>query len=320
MDSLECILEDARRTARASVFGILGGEPLLYPRLFEIFEKHRDSYFILFTNGTLLDNAVCLNLRELRNVSPLISIEGDPAVSDERRGGKGVFQSAMQALDACSANRLMTGVATSVCRSNFDYVTSADFVFELVQRGAHHLWYYIYRPVGKHPHPELALSSGQIRKLREFLVDIRRTAPITIIDAYWDAKGNPLCPAEQGISHHVNPEGYVEPCPPVQMADTMLDCGDGGCSRVFGSECLDSFRDAAKQAQGGCILMKKPESVSNLLSADKTVDTSGRGRFKEELEAMHSLPCHGDAPGIPERHWFYRLAKKSFFCGFGAYG
>ena len=60
----------------------------------QIFKKHSDCYFQLFTNGTLLTPEVAETLRQCANVTPLISFEGDEQVADVRRGGKDVFQSA----------------------------------------------------------------------------------------------------------------------------------------------------------------------------------------------------------------------------------
>jgi MoaA/NifB/PqqE/SkfB family radical SAM enzyme len=40
---------------------------------------------------TLLDDAVAARMRELGNVTPLISIEGVGEAGDERRGGRDVF-------------------------------------------------------------------------------------------------------------------------------------------------------------------------------------------------------------------------------------
>src|SRR5512141_1565022 len=51
------IIEDSKKYG-SYFYGILGGEPLMYKELFDIFRLHPDCYFQLFTNGTLLtDNA-----------------------------------------------------------------------------------------------------------------------------------------------------------------------------------------------------------------------------------------------------------------------
>ena len=89
-------------------FGILGGEPLLYPGLFDCLAHHRRCYFQIFTNGTLLTAEVARRMRQLGNVTPLISIEGREQVSDLRRGGRQVYRRTIQALDNCRRQRLIT--------------------------------------------------------------------------------------------------------------------------------------------------------------------------------------------------------------------
>ena len=56
-------------------FGIVGGEPLLHPEILDIFADHPHCYFQLFTNGHFLSDDVAPRLRQLRNVTPLLSVE-----------------------------------------------------------------------------------------------------------------------------------------------------------------------------------------------------------------------------------------------------
>ena len=69
-----------------SFFGILGGEPFMHKDLMQIFRDNRDVYFQVFTNGHFITDEVAAELRELGNVTPLISVEGTEIVSDTRRG------------------------------------------------------------------------------------------------------------------------------------------------------------------------------------------------------------------------------------------
>ncbi|MFO8060259.1 MAG: radical SAM protein [Bacillota bacterium] len=62
-----------------------GGEPLLYPHLLELVEKHDDMAFMVFTNGTLLDDAYADELEQLGNFSPIFSLEGPREQTDARR-------------------------------------------------------------------------------------------------------------------------------------------------------------------------------------------------------------------------------------------
>jgi MoaA/NifB/PqqE/SkfB family radical SAM enzyme len=317
-------LENVIRSCEAEgcrFFGLLGGEPLLYPHLLELLERHPDCYFQIFTNGARLTADVACELRRLGNVTPLISIEGRARVSDERRGGRNVFGQALAALEACHDAGLIAGVATSVCQANFAEVVAPEFVTEMIDRGALYLWYYIYRPVGQDPAPELALTAEQIQALRRFLVDIRGRAPIVIVDAYWDHLGRALCPAAVGISHHVSPWGDVEPCPPVQFA--MDNIGDGRdlANRLRRSVFLPRFREFARKATRGCVLLDCPQRLNGFLRECQARDSSGRSSAYAELAAMQKRPGHHQ-PGqeIPEKQWFYRFAKRHWFFGFGAYG
>jgi len=302
-------------------FGILGGEPLLYEGLWDVLGRHGDCYFQVFTNGTLLTDDTARRMRALGNVTPLVSIEGLERTSDERRGGSGVYAGAIEALARCRENRLLTGVATSVCRSNIDELVTRRFVEALIDRGVHYLWYYIYRPVGPNPTPELALSREQILRLRRFMVDARTWAPILIVDAYWDADGRALCPAAQTVSFHVNPWGDIEPCPPIQFAAEAAGNGRDIYTLINDSTFLTDFQRLAAETTPGCILIERPDLLRRFVARPGVRDTSGRGTALDELAAAESRPSqHLPGDEIPERHWMYRFAKRHWYFGFGAYG
>jgi MoaA/NifB/PqqE/SkfB family radical SAM enzyme len=320
LDTIENIIVESKKRG-SYMFGILGGEPLLHQGIFTIMERHPDCYFILFSNGTTITDKVAAELRRLGNVTPLISIEGTETVSDERRGGEGVYGRTLHGLQMCREHHLITGVATSICKSNFDDLVSEDFVNKMVKQRVHYLWYYIYRPTGANPSPELALSKEQIREVRRFIVDIRTKAPIMIVDAYWDHKGRAVCPAAMGISHHISPAGDVEPCPPIQFARDNIGNAVSIYDIITRSELLAEFRALARWTTRGCIILDNPQQLLDFMLRQEAVDTSGRGTGREELERMIAQASH-DMAGeeIPEKHWMYKFAKKHWFFGFGAYG
>jgi len=311
----------ACRSQGSHFFGILGGEPLLHVGLLDVLAKFPTAYFQLFTNGHHLDATVARRLRQLGNVTPLISVEGLEAVADERRGGHDVAAQTLAAIDHCRQEKLLIGVATSVCQSNWDQVVNDTFLQDLVSRGIHYAWYYIYRPVGPQPTPGLCLTKAQIGQLRGFLVEARCRVPIIIVDAYWDADGNALCPAAVGISYHITPAGAIEPCPVIQCSCESATEGIPLVSKIENSDMLRRFREFAAVRTRGCILMEDPAALQRFAQQAQARDSSGRDRFFEELAAMSPRPSHdlGDAR-IPERHRLYRFAKKHWFFGFGAYG
>lgn len=303
------------------LFGILGGEPLLHPKWKSMLAHFPDCYFQLFTNGLLLDDATAQALAELGNVTPLISVEGGPAAAAARRGTSDANPGALRALAACRRAKLVTGVATSVCRSSFDDVVSVEFIRAMADQGAQYLWYYIFRPAGENPATEEALSEAQILQLRTFIVNQRGRHPIVIIDTYWDDRGRALCPAATGISIHINPSGDIEPCPPVQGSDCRAEASTPLAQAVAGSAFLSAFRQEIPACTRGCILLDRPEVLEPLMRKFGAHDTSGR---PDNLASItRRAPCPGHhLPGheIPERQWVYRLAKRNWFFGFGAYG
>ena len=321
LETLDAIVGEWKQRNRSHFFGLLGGEPLLHPQLAALLERHRDCYYQIFTNGTLLDDRMAAEFRRLGNVTPVVSVEGSPSVSDIRRGGDDVWRRAMAAIEACRRQRLFFGVASSLCKNNLDDLLCDAFLEDMIRRGALYAWYYIYRPSGPDPAPELALDADDILRVRRFLVEARRRHPILIVDAYWDADGRALCPAVEGISHHIGPGGDLEPCPPIQFARENLRDGTSLDALFQQSTFLEEFRQLAAANGRGCILLSNPAALRDFMERQKARDTTGRGTGLQELAAMRPRPCH-DLPGqeIPERHWLYRYAKRRWFFGFGTYG
>ena len=54
-------------------FGIVGGEPFMHPRLFDLLTPHPDCYFQIFTNGHFITDERAKQMRQLGNITPLIS-------------------------------------------------------------------------------------------------------------------------------------------------------------------------------------------------------------------------------------------------------
>lgn len=313
------IINDAKRHGN-SFFGILGGEPFMHPQLFDVLEAHPDCYFQIFTNGQLITEEVAARLRRAGNATPLVSIEGTQIVSDERRGRLNVLSKTMAGLENCIKARLITGVATSVCQSNLDDLVQESWVRRLIDMGVHYVWFHTYRVVGPHPSPDLALTPEQVLRVRKFVVQSRARLPIGMVDAYWDDRGQALCPMATGISHHIGPGGDIEPCPIIQFATESIRDRDSLYDTMTNSAFLKDFRETAAGATRGCIVLERPDLVKNLVLKHSARDTTQRQTALAELEALEPRGSqHNPDQEIPEEHWLYRFAKKHWFFGFGAY-
>lgn len=303
-----------------SFFGILGGEPFMHADLLQILENHRDCYFQVFTNGQFITDEVARELRRLGNVTPLVSVEGNEIVSDQRRGHKDVFNRTMEGLQNCLNNKVMTGVCTSLCQTNFDLL-SERWVDRLIEMGVMYCWFHIYRAVGPDSSPELCLTPEQQRQAREFVVEMRAKKPIIIIDAYYDGDGKALCPAATGFTHHIGPWGDIEPCPVIQLAtESIYD--DRSLRDTFNSSAfLRDFRQTAAEHTRGCIILERPDLLQELADRHGARDTTARGNVIAELAAMETRPSqYNPDVEIPEKSWAYRLAKRFWFNDYGTYG
>src|SRR4051812_29370359 len=318
LDELNRIVGDAKAHGNA-YFGILGGEPFMHPQILDLFAAHPDCYFQVFTNGQLITDEIARELARLGNVTPLLSIEGSEIVSDQRRGRPHVLSKTLEGLEVCRRHGLLIGVATSVCQTNIELVSEA-WLRRLISMGVHYAWFHTYRVVGPKPNAELALRPEQVLAVRRFIVKMRARLPIAIVDAYWDDRGEALCPMATGVSHHIGPGGDVEPCPIIQFATDTIRDRESIFDTLTSSPFIKDFRETAAKATRGCIVLERPDLVKQLVEKHGARDTTQRGTALPEVEALQPRNSQHD-PGheIPEENWMYRFAKKHWFFGFGAY-
>jgi MoaA/NifB/PqqE/SkfB family radical SAM enzyme len=305
-------------------FGIVGGEPFMHPHLLEMLGEHPDCYFQVFTNGQFITDERARQLRRLGNVTPLISVEGNEIVSDQRRGRNGVWNKTMEGLQNCLRNRVFTGVCTSLCQTNIDDLLTEAWIDRLIDMGVMYTWFHVYRPMGPDSNPQLCLTPEQQLRARRFVVDMRAKKPIVIIDAYYDGEGQALCPAATGISHHINPWGDIEPCPIVQFTKESVHANAADSrslrDKFLQSEFLHDFRQLAQSTTRGCIVLERPDLLKQLVTQHGAKDATVRGTALAELEALQIRTSQYN-PGseIPEKNWMYRFAKRYWFNDFGVY-
>src|SRR5262249_39511437 len=230
--------------------GIVGGEPFMPTQLSDLLEPYSDCYFQIFTNGQFITDEKAKRLRRLGNVTPLISVEGNETISDQRRGKSGVLNKTLEGIKNSIKNKVFTGVCTSLCKTNFDDLLNEKWVDRLIDMGVMYTWFHIYRPMGPDACPDLCLTPEQQLQARKFVVEMRAKKPIIIIDAYYDGEGQALCPAATGFTHHINPWGDIEPCPIVQFTRESIHSSESDPrslkDKFLKSALLKDFRDLAR--------------------------------------------------------------------------
>src|SRR6056297_298780 len=117
-----------------------GGEPTVYPRLMELVERHPDVGFMMYTNGTLIDDEMADKMLEVGNVSPVISLEGYKESTDKRRG-EGTYDKIMAAMDRLRERGIIFGISLTVTRYNVEELLGDDdFIDFMIEKGAIYGW------------------------------------------------------------------------------------------------------------------------------------------------------------------------------------
>jgi MoaA/NifB/PqqE/SkfB family radical SAM enzyme len=132
---------------------ISGGEPFLYKSegrtLFDIYNKYNDMLFLVYTNGTVINEEAAGRLAEAANVTPAVSVEGFEKETDERRG-PGTFKKILRALECLRKAGVPFGISVTATSKNVDALLTDelyDFYFE--QQGACYIWQFQLMPIGR---------------------------------------------------------------------------------------------------------------------------------------------------------------------------
>src|SRR5262249_542185 len=104
-DAFHKLVREAKRMGNV-FFGVVGGEPCMPQHLLDMLAEHPDCYFQVFTNGQFITDERAKRMRQLGNVTPLVSVEGNEIVSDERRGRGDVYNRTMAGLHNCLNNKV----------------------------------------------------------------------------------------------------------------------------------------------------------------------------------------------------------------------
>ena len=199
-----------------SLITISGGEPFLreradgtISRLAELFPHHG---FLVYTNGTMIDEAIAVRLGKLGNVFPAISVEGFEHQTDARRG-QGTATRNREARDLLSRHGVMTGFSATVTRENAEAIASDDFIHERIVEGDLFGWFFLMQPIGRAPRPELMVTARQRALLRAAIHRWRQADLPVFLGDFWN--DGPLvggCIAGGRSYLHIYANGDISPC------------------------------------------------------------------------------------------------------------
>ncbi len=199
-----------------------GGEPLVRKKdIIKMCEKHSDCIFLSFTNGTLIDEAFADEMLRVGNFVPAISIEGDEAATDGRRGA-GVYQKVIKAMAILKEKKLPFGISCCYTSANTDIIGSDAYIDDMIARGAKFAWFFTYMPVGVDAVPELLATPEQREHMYHQVRHIRATRPIFAMDFWNDGEYVDGCIAGGKFYLHINANGDIEPCAFIHYSDSNI--------------------------------------------------------------------------------------------------
>ena len=201
---------------------VSGGEPTLYPRLFDIFKKHNDMAFMFYTNGSMINEAFAQKLKEAGNAVPCISVEGFKEKTDWRRG-EGAWDRVMLAMDNLKKAGVPFGYSVTETRNNVEEVLSDEFVDYMIGKGAKIAWYFQYIPTGRDPDIKLMLTPDQRMLSYNRIHYIRANKPLFAADFWNDGPYTGGCLAGGRRYLHITADGSIEPCAFIHLAQGNIN-------------------------------------------------------------------------------------------------
>jgi len=294
---------------------ISGGEPFLWSDegkgIIDLAADHPDNFFLVYTNGTLIDEEVVGRLAQVGNITPAISVEGFDAETDFRRG-KGVYGKILEAFQNLRQVGVPFGISITAWRGNAELVLSDEFIdFYFGQQGAIYGWIFQYMPIGRRYSLDMMVTPQQRLWMYEREQELVRERKVFIAD-FWNSgpvSNGCISAGRPGGYFYIDWNGDVMPCVfvPYTTHNIVKVYEEGGdLDTVLGSP----FFEAIRRWQREYGYMKRPDQVGNLVAP--CVIRDNHREFRKALEEGCARPVDADAGKA--------LRDRGYYEGMVAYG
>lgn len=228
---LNLTLDDMRSIVRQGkvlgthVYMFTGGEPLIRKKdILTLCEENRDCVFLAYTNATLVDDKFCEDLVRVGNLALALSIEGTRESNDCRRGD-GAYETTINAMKMLKEHKCLFGISVCYTRLNDEYVTSDEFIDEMISLGSHFGFYFNYMPVGSGADKDLIPTPAQRKYMYSWMHRTRNGKtgkPMFVFDFQDDGEYVGGCIAGGRNYFHINSKGDMEPCVFIHYSDANI--------------------------------------------------------------------------------------------------
>lgn len=272
----------------AYLYMMTGGEPMVRKNdIFKLAEKHSDCFFGLYSNSTMIDEEVCKKVRDLGNITFMLSIEGTPDTNDARRGS-GHYEKVLKAMDLLKKYGIVFGTSICYTSQNIEAVTDEKFIRFIADKGARFGFFFHYMPVGKNAVPSLMPTPQQrkeiIERIRYFRSD-KCDIGFFPMDFQNDGEYVGGCIAGGRNYFHINANGDAEPCVFIHFSDTNIH--DNSILEMLQSPLFKKYHEGQpfnRNQLRPCPMLENPDLLREMVD-----ETGAHGTNAESEETADEL-------------------------------
>jgi MoaA/NifB/PqqE/SkfB family radical SAM enzyme len=275
-------------------FVIAGGEPFMLPGMTSLFRQFSDRLFLVFTNGTAIEDGDFQALKRCRNTAVVVSVEGDRELNDERRGS-GVYQRALQTLDRLKAAGVLTGLSVTISPANIDYWSQEQNIDVLLARSGPLAFFIEQIPTGESA-GSAAIPAEQRARLRATVLRVRNraTGAAYLIQSPDDEEFFGGCVSAGRGFAHVTPTGDVTACPFSALATHNVSTAT--VSQAFASSFFAMIRDNGPMLETHDHPCSLFANAGKLESMAKSLGAYRSARLSQQSSALRPRPCPEACP------------------------
>ncbi len=204
---------------------LTGGEPLIRKKdIITLAEENPHCTFLIYTNATLIDEALCRDIKRCGNITLALSIEGDECSNDDRRGA-GAYKTTLQAMELLKKEKLLFGISVCYTSKNITQVTSDEFLDKMVNMGVKYAFYFNFMPLGEGTDKALIPTPVQRKYMYFWMKKVRNSKtgkPMFFMDFQDDGEYVGGCIAGGRNYFHINSKGDIEPCVFIHYSDSNI--------------------------------------------------------------------------------------------------
>jgi len=246
---------------------ISGGEPLLYKSqgktIIDLAKNHPDNYFLMYTNGTLIDDEMAKKIAEVGNITPAISIEGFEKETNERRG-RGIYQRILKAMENLRNAGVPFGISFTATKNNAHLIMSDEFIdYWFNKQGALYGWIFQLMPIGRASFDLMVTPEQRLEMFRrtQHLIKDRK---IFIAD-FWNCgsvSNGCISAGREGGYLYIEWNGNITPCVfnPYAVANINEVYKNGD---TLNDVLNKPFLKRIRRWQDDYALKQKPENMGN---------------------------------------------------------